>query len=599
VTILKYLKDEKLIKTLEHYQMTKNRISTSLQPSIKDQFESWSNTLSKSNITIPVLGVQGAGKSTLLNALIMQNKILPVDDDETTCIPIEIVYARGDSEFAEIVFEDGNNKEIPCTEEDLYPFVNNIENLGENKKIKFIRIKRKNDLLKNGVIFVDLPGFDKLTERNFQTAMNYIVETSAAIFLLRTVPPITQSELIFIQSIWPTLSQVFFIQNQWYDETLDEVNDGKQHNQSVLKQMAERCHISKADITIDVVNVSNAFYAKVENHSAEIKKSGITAIQKKIINFVKSWRNQILLNIKDNLTNSIAISLKNIDNQIDSIDNDDFKNELSKRREEFEEEYNYKKQKIEECFAKIREAEKMLKNQISEAIKNAKDNFRNNIRTVINSGVTDGKNLQQAFNDIQKEQVTIIFEKIQPLYQDFISEIQFSFSEIPDFSFQKISKKYATGIEHKAKWETIVKPVGSALGGAGGLAGGILVTAKIGAVLGTPFGPIGTAIGAAIGSIVGGIIGLWSGSKISKMVIKNRSKSTQKQIFPIVEEWKKELEKELHTQLKNLFNNTKETVNNWMKKAKDEFDSNEQQLQDNVYLSDSKKKNKEKIISER
>lgn len=60
----------------------------------------YAKRLSSRRFVMPVAGVQGSGKSTLLNALAFERPVLPVDADETTCVPVEIVWSAAPSGMA-------------------------------------------------------------------------------------------------------------------------------------------------------------------------------------------------------------------------------------------------------------------------------------------------------------------------------------------------------------------------------------------------------------------------------------------------------------------------------------------------------------------
>ncbi len=57
---------------------------------LKEAIESRKESLKAGKLYIAVFGIQGAGKSSLLNALIAEDDVLPVEADETTCIPVEL-----------------------------------------------------------------------------------------------------------------------------------------------------------------------------------------------------------------------------------------------------------------------------------------------------------------------------------------------------------------------------------------------------------------------------------------------------------------------------------------------------------------------------
>ena len=90
---------------------------------------------------IPVLGIQGTGKSSFLNALLMDDYILPVDADETTCVPVEIRY--GDEKIV-VHFED----ESPITvghHKEIEQYVHNSYNPGNEKQVKIIQVFKKHE----------------------------------------------------------------------------------------------------------------------------------------------------------------------------------------------------------------------------------------------------------------------------------------------------------------------------------------------------------------------------------------------------------------------------------------------------------------------
>lgn len=587
------LNDKKLLNILNNYQFENKNDSLTKQLSLDDQFVSWSKALSSNRFIIPVLGVQGAGKSSLLNALLMDDIVLPVDADETTCIPTEIIYTDEESNFADVIFKDGKKEKVALSEEGLSPYVNNVENFGNKKNVSYICVKKKSELLKNGVVLVDLPGMGSLTSNNIETTINYIKKSNGAIFLIRTVPPITQSEAIFIQSVWPILSKVFFIQNKWNDETKKEVEEGKKYSEIVLQKMAEESKLIKSDIIIDIVNVYKALSAKVKDNSDEFDKSGIQNIQEKIQNFVKDWKIEIIKNIKDSIVIIINNSLYFINKRIKSIEisKDELKKNIENERKDFDIEYKNKEKKANDCFIIIKNERMELRKKTQKSIRIAKENLRNDMRIIINSGVTDGEELQSAFNDNKKEQIDIVFEEIQPLIHNFIDTIQDSVSDISKVNLKTFNNEYDIGIETKVKFEG---PLSKIIGGVGGIGGGLL-----GAEIGAKFGAVGGPIGIAIGGVIGGLIGLFVGKKTSSTVVKKRAESARKEVFSLIEQWNKEMEDHLLTQLEKLSSEIENRVIEWMKNIKIKFGKNEQVLLNTLSSSiDENEAKKKELIKE-
>lgn len=201
--------------------------------------------INKDEFLIPVLGVQGAGKSSFLNALLMDDLVLPVDVDETTCVPVEVRYSEEDCGKIDVYFSENAPPVSLSDPKEMEQYVHNNFNVGNEKNVSHIVIYKNNTILKNGVVFVDLPGVDSLTSRNGETTLKYIEKLSAAFFLLRTVPTITRSERIFLSTVWPKLTKAWFIQNQWNDESKKEVQQGMEYNVKKLNEIREigRAHV--------------------------------------------------------------------------------------------------------------------------------------------------------------------------------------------------------------------------------------------------------------------------------------------------------------------------------------------------------------------
>lgn len=155
--------NDQLVDVLNKYSEEPNKVGSLLRQAI--------NNSENKEMIVPVLGMQGLGKSTLINALLREN-ILPSEVDETTCVPVEVKY--GEEERAEVHFENTNDIDIVNTQVELANYVDNNFNPANKKGVERIVLFRKNDLLKSGLIVVDLPGVGSLTIENENTTKRYI-----------------------------------------------------------------------------------------------------------------------------------------------------------------------------------------------------------------------------------------------------------------------------------------------------------------------------------------------------------------------------------------------------------------------------------------
>ncbi len=254
----------------------------------KDLLESHIEKIKTPECYIAILGIQGAGKSSLLNALIFEDEVLPVAVEETTCIPtlIRRVYEK-ETVGAEVHFRDGRVEQMPLERQFLEKVVDNRYNPGNIMDALFVVCRTDARLVQQGFVFVDLPGVGSLTEKNEQTTMRFLQKTSIGIFLLRTVPPITESEAGFIKIAWPRLQQSIFVQNLWAQETGQEVGEGMAHNEKVLSKIAEMQHSSMPKQILPV-NVSLACQASFSKDERSLGISGLSKLEEEIHQYAQA-----------------------------------------------------------------------------------------------------------------------------------------------------------------------------------------------------------------------------------------------------------------------------------------------------------------------
>lgn len=240
-----------------------------------DLLESYLQKIKTPECYVAILGTQGSGKSSLLNALLFGDEVLPVEVEETTCIPtlIRRVYAN-EQRSAEIHYLDGHSESMPLSREFLEKIVDNRYNPGNLMQAEYVVCKHNSPLLQEGFVFVDLPGVGSITEKNEQATINFLKQTNIGIFMLRTVPPITNSEAGFIRIAWPMVQQSVFVQNLWARETEKELQEGMEHNEKVLHTIAEEKQ-TKPPKEIIAVNVALACQGVFKNNSEYTTQSGL------------------------------------------------------------------------------------------------------------------------------------------------------------------------------------------------------------------------------------------------------------------------------------------------------------------------------------
>lgn len=437
------LTDQRLISILEDYNDPDQ---------LRQSLSQLSEQIKSQDFYISVTGVQGAGKSSLINALLFDEPVLPTDVNETTCIPVEIKF--GDHEpMAEVIFKDGKSNTIKAAEETLKPYVHNDDNPGNVKRVSKIIITSQREFLRNRVSVVDLPGVGSLTQANHQTTVDYLDRSTAVLFLLRTVPPITRSDAIFISGVWPKIPTAIFVQNQWSDEGRDEVAEGVQDNLKKLKEIAVHRHLSLShDLEISVVNVDKAWTGILEQDDSLVQQSGLSHLLTHLTELSEVWPQRVTREVHHRLSAFVTHAQNRLTTALNDCDksSEEIKEELRKQKSQFRDYQDTIDARLVECRQLVDKSKQELLTVINVWKRESGGTLRNNVRAKVRGGIYDGRALDQMLNDEKRKASMELNEKIQ----DKLYELEDKLTEfdLPSWSSVKTNKQ-KSGVEEKTKYE--------------------------------------------------------------------------------------------------------------------------------------------------
>jgi hypothetical protein len=524
MSYINLIEDMRFYKLLEKYLNNENQ-----GINYNEYFKHFIENLSKKEIIVPVLGIQGAGKSSFLNSILMEDNILPTDVDETTCVPVEVRYGENIDE-AIVYYLNGNKKNIQI--KDLEKYVHNDYNEANNLKISKIVLNNKSEVLKDNIVLVDLPGVGSLTPQNQKTTLEYVDKLAAGIFLIRTNPPITRTEKNFINALWPKLSNTIFVQNKWNDESLEDANEAKEHNEGVLSSISH-AHNEEREIIVNIVNVYEAVKGKFSKDEIAYNNSGIVKVIEEIKNISKEY-NKDLMKI---LGQRINEALKNINEKIDNYKtltlNEDKQNDLEKEEKikEIKMILSENKRKIRNCRSYAEDEMESIISNSSKVIKENIENLRIELRRIINKGIVDGNRLSLVYKEISDKTINDIMDEILANISDFIKNIN---SELEDIKIKGFDGTYENiSFFNKKSSIKYEKSIPTVLGVSTGVIG------TIGAV-GILGGPAGILIGMGI-SLAFSLIG----NHLRKRILEKRANYTLKDLEPMIEDLEKYLKEEI------------------------------------------------------
>jgi len=172
--------------------------------------------LSKGRLHFAVLGQFNRGKSTFINAL-LRIKALPTSVLPLTSVPTLIEY--GAEPVCRVRFLDGRDDLVVTAasggmETALRQYVAEASNPKNRLGVRDAALTCKSDLLANGTVLIDTPGFGSTHLHNTQTTLDLLVECDAALFLLSADPPMTQTEMEFLRQVKERIPKLYFILNK-------------------------------------------------------------------------------------------------------------------------------------------------------------------------------------------------------------------------------------------------------------------------------------------------------------------------------------------------------------------------------------------------
>ena len=502
------------------------------------RYERYAFQLSSNRFVLPITGVQGSGKSTALNAIAFDRRVLPVDADETTCVPVEIAWSPDSGVDAVVRYADGHEDVIPATEVSLQAVVHNGKNPGNMKGVDRVILRSDSPVFRNGLVLVDLPGTGSLTAANLATTEQYLSEAVGVIFMLRTVPPLTRSESIFVALQWARLRTAHFLQNRWSDESEEEANAGREHNVNVLRDLAARTRIPlDGDPKVHVVDADAALNARFSGDAGQLEASGLSAFVDDLEMETRDWgrrvRESVLVAVGNDCERAQAI----IGERLESLRTDS-----ATRRKMIEEAGCRFDSYIGKVNAKFEKIDRDCRTFRSETLGDLEDwgkrkrgDLRNAMRTKLRAGITDGPRLERALQDEQGLAAEDAFEMIEMAVMRFRDEIAQTLQGLDSWAGRSPDQRFTVSREESSKWENLIPVVLSSLGAIGGGLGGPWAGAQIGAALGISLGPAGAIIGGIVGGVLGGLAALWMGQKSRSVVLEQRAKSVEGEVFAMID----------------------------------------------------------------
>ncbi len=227
-------------------------------------------------LRVAVIGQFKRGKSSLLNAL-LGAPMLPTGVTPVTAIPTFI--EASDSAWARIEFKSGKEPILTSTAHEipavLERHISEAQNPHNRLDVERVAIGVRSDFLDEGIVLVDTPGVGSTLLHNTLTAEAVLTECDAALFVLSADPPITETEVSYLDKVRKLIPKIFFILNK---ADLLDANEKSVAQRFLADVLAERYPTDPPD-RIFALSAKQGLHAKLTNDMGALASSGVSRLE--------------------------------------------------------------------------------------------------------------------------------------------------------------------------------------------------------------------------------------------------------------------------------------------------------------------------------
>jgi hypothetical protein len=241
--------------------------------------------LVEERLQVAVLGQFKRGKSTFLNAIVGEN-LLPTGVVPLTAIATFIDWAPAAS--MRVRYLDGREPDEPPVanttqiREQLSRFVTEEANPRNRLQVARVDVFYPAPILRHGIVLIDTPGVGSTLRHNTDAALGVLPECDAAFFVLSVDPPVTETELAYLERVRPAVACLFFILNK-----IDYLGEDEGRAASEFLRRTLREHVpAEAETPIFGISARRALQAKELGDAEGVRRSGLAKVERHLVRFL-------------------------------------------------------------------------------------------------------------------------------------------------------------------------------------------------------------------------------------------------------------------------------------------------------------------------
>ena len=505
----------KALKTIEGAYKLANELG---YEAVAQNIEEILKNFRNKQLMVVAAGEARRGKSTMLNAVLNEKApLFPVDVN--VCTNVVTVVRYGAVEKIQAYLEDGKAETI--TRDQIENYVSEKGNPNNYKNVKLLDIEIPNELLKEGVVFVDTPGVGSLNISHAQATYSFLPNADLLIFVSDANSGFTESELNFLKKGYQYCKNIIFPvtkmdQNAGYPVIVEDNREKIRKTIDIPEDEIEIIPISSTAKLRYLEKGSKAMY--LTSNYKKFEDTMWSMIAKKraellILPFVAQAKEE-MLKIQD----SLAAQYQLLD--ADRMQAEEMVNALNsevKKLERLQQEGAQWRSQL-NCFCTLQNSQASVKAQnigtdarsyldsqvIEMGTKICKEQGYTEVIGEINNRISCGLiEIRDEISDNVDKEINEIYTSLEldlDVNKTALEKIGFQPDGIPEISFPK--RKTSDKIVSKGRKIGVNSMGGGAIGGILGAIAG----ACIGGPLGLEVGKyIGAALGSALGTLKGGL----------------------------------------------------------------------------------------------
>jgi hypothetical protein len=169
------------------------------RPDLADRIRSSIDRILDPTVRVLVVGEFKQGKSSLVNAIVGR-PVCPVDDDVATAVPTAVRFAEQPVAMA-VVRDDDDLRRQPIEVTALPAWVTEAGVEVANHEVELVEVGVASDVLRDGLVLVDLPGVGGLGSLPGAVTMASLPYARAVVFVSDAAQELTAPELDFVRAL--------------------------------------------------------------------------------------------------------------------------------------------------------------------------------------------------------------------------------------------------------------------------------------------------------------------------------------------------------------------------------------------------------------